>query len=66
MRLKVNGRPHEVSRGTVLTGVTAAIAPNPRGIAVALNGCVVPAAEWADTSLHEGDVVEVVTAHQGG
>ncbi|MDQ4051137.1 MAG: sulfur carrier protein ThiS [Actinomycetota bacterium] len=66
MRLSVNGRPYELPDDTVLTGLVTALAPDPRGVAVALNGSVVPAVEWTVTSLREGDRVEVVTAHQGG
>lgn len=66
MHLRVNGRPHELPQGAVLTGLVAALAADPRGIAVAVNGSVVRAAEWSATALHEGDRVEVVTARQGG
>ena len=37
-----------------------------RGIAVALNGAVVPRAAWAATPLQPGDNVEIVRARQGG
>jgi sulfur carrier protein len=37
-----------------------------RGIAVALNGAVVPRAAWRETVLHAGDSVEIVRARQGG
>jgi sulfur carrier protein len=37
-----------------------------RGIAVALNGAVVPRSEWPSTPLKEGDNVEIVRARQGG
>jgi sulfur carrier protein len=37
-----------------------------RGIAVALNGAVVPRAAWRDTALRAGDSVEIVRARQGG
>jgi len=37
-----------------------------RGIAVALNGEVVPRAAWKETALHAGDNVEIVRARQGG
>jgi sulfur carrier protein len=37
-----------------------------RGIAVALNGAVVPRAAWSDTELRPGDSVEIVRARQGG
>ncbi len=37
-----------------------------RGIAVALNGAVVPRAAWRETQLRAGDSVEIVRARQGG
>jgi sulfur carrier protein len=37
-----------------------------KGIAVALNGQVVPRADWPATQLRPGDSVEIVRARQGG
>lgn len=37
-----------------------------RGIAVAINGTVVPRSQWADTRLSDGDDVEIVKIMQGG
>ena len=37
-----------------------------RGVAVALDGQVVPRGEWSSTPLTEGGQVEVLTAVQGG
>src|SRR5262245_59834391 len=37
-----------------------------KGIAVALNGAVVPRAAWSTTRLNPGDSVEIVRARQGG
>jgi sulfur carrier protein len=37
-----------------------------RGIAVALNGAVIPRAAWPQTQLRAGDSVEIVRARQGG
>ena len=37
-----------------------------RGIAVALNGAIVPRAAWPQTKLNAGDSVEIVRARQGG
>ena len=37
-----------------------------RGIAVALNGSVVPRAAWRATAFKAGDSVEIVRARQGG
>ena len=36
-----------------------------RGVAVAVDGAVVPRPEWASFELHEGAHVEVLTAMQG-
>lgn len=36
------------------------------GVAVALNSVVVPRAGWAGEELADGDVVEIVSATQGG
>ncbi len=38
----------------------------PLGIAVALNGAIVPRAAWPQTRLRPGDSVEIVRARQGG
>jgi sulfur carrier protein len=43
-----------------MTGTSA------RGVAVAVNGEVVPRSAWETTGLHPGDRVEVLTAAQGG
>jgi len=37
-----------------------------RGIAVAVNGVVVPRTDWASHGLRTGDSVEIVGAVQGG
>jgi sulfur carrier protein len=42
------------------------IAPDARGVAVAINGTVVPRAAWSSTRLSAGDQVEIVRARQGG
>jgi sulfur carrier protein len=40
--------------------------PRPQGIAVAVNGEVAPRGDWPGWVLVEGDVIDVVTAVQGG
>ena len=40
--------------------------PHRAGIAVAVNGAVVPRSEWTTHALRPGDEVEVVGAVQGG
>ena len=62
MRILVNGTPREVADGCSI----ATLVPQSSGVAVALNGVVVRRAEWNDTSVDDGDAVEVLTAVQGG
>jgi sulfur carrier protein len=42
------------------------VTPQPRGVAVAVNGEVVPRTDWPATVLRGGDRVEVLSAAQGG
>jgi len=46
--------------------LVATVTPEQRGVAVAVNGEVVPRGEWAVRSLADGDTVEILTAAQGG
>jgi len=70
----VNGQPREVAPGAVVAHVVADLLGQPavaaggpaRGIAVAVNGEVVPRASWPGTMLRDGDRIEVLTAAQGG
>jgi sulfur carrier protein len=65
--IRVNGEDEPLSVATLEALLAAKeIAPGRRGVAVALNGTVVPRAHWADTRLAGGDVVEIVLAKQGG
>jgi sulfur carrier protein len=65
MRVTVNGREESVSSLSVDDLVSALVATR-RGVAVAVNGTVVPRSRWAEVALTEGDNVEVLTAAQGG
>jgi sulfur carrier protein len=63
----LNGERRELGeRATVEAAVHAAGAPDGRGVAVALDGEVVPRGEWASTEVREGQQVEVLHAVQGG
>ncbi|GAA2122797.1 sulfur carrier protein ThiS [Glycomyces algeriensis] len=63
MKIEVNGEAREGI--ATITDAVAAVTAARRGIAVALNGEVVPRSEW-DRPLADGDAVEVLTATQGG
>jgi sulfur carrier protein len=64
----LNGERRELGgSATVAEAVELAGAPEDgRGVAVALDGEVVPRGEWATTELREGQALEVLRAVQGG
>ena len=65
--LTVNGVSEPLDAPTVAALLAARdIAPDGRGVAVALNGALVRRADWATTALNAGDAVEIVRAMQGG
>ena len=68
MRVVLNGDPRVLTDGaSVRDAVVAAGAPEEgRGVAVALDGEVVPRAEWHSTQLNDGGRVEILNAVQGG
>jgi sulfur carrier protein len=68
MQVLVNGEVRVLSAGSTLADAVAAVgtAPEGRGVAAALDGEVVPRAEWARTALSDGARVELVVAVQGG
>jgi sulfur carrier protein len=63
----VNGARELLAAGTIAALLAEKeIASDARGVAVALNGSVVPRAAWGETTLRPGDAVEIVRARQGG
>lgn len=64
----LNGESTALPDGaTVADAVRATgVADNGRGVAVAIDGQVLPRAEWTHTELPEGGQVEVLRAVQGG
>jgi len=65
--IRINGETEPLNAATLAALLAAKeIDGAQRGIAVALNGAVVPRAAWPDTALRPGDSVEIVRARQGG
>jgi sulfur carrier protein len=66
MRLTVNGE-HVEHDGSITDLLVVRLAdPRPPGVAVAVDGEVVPRDLWSRCRLAPGAVVEIVTAVQGG
>jgi sulfur carrier protein len=66
--IHVNGTPTTDRDGATLAELLAALGveSRARGVAVAVNGEVVPRSAWEDRRVADGDRVEALTAMQGG
>jgi sulfur carrier protein len=66
-RIRVNGHDMLLCAATVADFLAQQVVDvGQRGIAIALNGSVVPRSAWAVTALRPGDNIEIVRAMQGG
>ncbi|MGD0746656.1 MAG: sulfur carrier protein ThiS [Acidimicrobiales bacterium] len=68
LALRVNGEAVRVAAGTTIADVVTGLlgGDDPKGVAVAVDRCVIPRSEWASTPARAGSLVEVVTAAAGG
>jgi sulfur carrier protein len=66
MQVWINGTEHELGEGARVPDALGVLGAPAGGVAVAVNGEVVPRVEWAATPLTDGARVEVLTAVQGG
>ena len=66
MNLTVNGEATALAEGTTVDDLVAEVAGTRRGVAVSVDRAVVPRSAWAQTSLKEGEAVEVLVAAAGG
>jgi sulfur carrier protein len=66
--INVNGKITDLPPGATLAGVLAGLdlAVDAQGIAIAVDGEVVPRSAWPTFALVAGARVEVLTAMQGG
>ena len=65
MNITLNGLPEWVPATTVADLIALKALP-PKGVAIAVNGEVIRSAMWPEARLADGDVVDIVTARQGG
>jgi sulfur carrier protein len=68
MTIELNGERFEIPSGASIRDAVAAAGADPdqRGIAVAVDGEVVPKRDWPARRLSEGSRIELVQAVQGG
>jgi sulfur carrier protein len=66
VRLNVNGEARNVPGPANLADLVSTLTDRTTGIAVAVNGDVVPRTQWTEQALADGDAIEILTAVQGG
>jgi sulfur carrier protein len=66
IEVMLNGQRRRFDDGTTVDTIVAWLDRGPAGIAVAINGDVVPRSRWVATALRADDRVEVLAAAQGG
>ncbi|MDE2229857.1 MAG: sulfur carrier protein ThiS [Alphaproteobacteria bacterium] len=64
--IRINGRDERLAAATVAELLRIRGIDKPRGIAVAVNGAIVPARRWSEVALAPGDAVEIVKPFGGG
>jgi sulfur carrier protein len=65
-RVSLNGEPRELPDGATVETAVSELGADGDGVAVAVDGEVVPRGEWARTEVLDGQQVEVLRAVQGG
>ncbi|WP_026360695.1 sulfur carrier protein ThiS [Amycolatopsis nigrescens] len=66
MEIQVNGDAREFPDGSTVAGVLEELGAARPGVAVALDGAVVPRGEWAGVTVRDGAQLEILVAVQGG
>lgn len=66
MNVQLNGVELDFGDGASVADLLAQTGRPFQGVAVAVDGVVVPRSEWEDTVVPDGATVEIVTAVQGG
>jgi len=62
----VNGQPRDIAVATTLAALLQELAVPTRGVAVEINGQIVPRAKHAERCLSTGDRLEIVSFVGGG
>ena len=66
MNIIINGTSKQLNQGQNLTDIVSAFCKQPKHVITELNGTIIPPASWPQTSLKDGDALELVTFVGGG
>lgn len=64
--ITVNGQDHELTEQLTMAQLLTRLSMPEKGIAVAVDGVVLPKSRWDATTVEKGCNIEVLTAVQGG
>lgn len=66
IEIVVNGERRAVAAGDTVAVLLDALGTEPRGVAVAVDGEVVPRRTWGEATFDGGEHVEILSIAQGG
>jgi len=66
MDITINGTPQQFSSAKNLFEIVSSFCKQPKHVITELNGTIVPADQWTQTTLSDGDTLELVTFVGGG
>ena len=66
IKIKANGKIHEVDTGKTIADFVAECSLNPRRCLVELNGAVLKFDDFENKNLSDGDILEVMSLVAGG
>jgi thiamine biosynthesis protein ThiS len=66
VQIKLNGETREVADESTVESLIASLELEPARVAIELNGNVLRRKDWTETTLHDGDRVEIVHFVGGG
>jgi len=66
MNIIINGTSQQLTSSKNLSDIVSSFCKQPKHVITELNGAIVPSDQWAQTSLQDGDALELVTFVGGG
>jgi thiamine biosynthesis protein ThiS len=66
MNILINGTSKQLTSTQNLSDIVSAFCKTPKHVITELNGTIIPAAQWTQTKVQEGDALELVTFVGGG
>ena len=66
MYILVNGKETEIQAGDTATSLISRLQLNPHTIVIERNGTILKKQQWDETTLNQGDRLEIVTFVGGG